>query len=109
MASSASEMAKSLTLAIWHVQAGLEGAAEEWDSAARVGIWMQVNPHVILSSTVGMGLSRMERVGREGIEPSWVAPGDFKSHTGMKWPYRLLHTITAAQRTGDFTVGIFEP
>ena len=32
-------------------------------------------------------------VGREGIEPSWVAPGDFKSHSGVNWLIRPLHTI----------------
>ena len=44
-----------------------------------------------------------EGVGREGIEPSWVAPGDFKSHIDAKCLYRPIHGAAALQRTGDIT------
>jgi hypothetical protein len=44
-------------------------------------VWPYCSIHLIkrcLLRTLDGGMSQ-EEVGREGIEPSWVAPGDFKS------------------------------
>jgi hypothetical protein len=51
----------------------------------------------------GDGPLKRDEVGREGIEPSWVAPGDFKSPASTVSPVEPSEAILPVIGQGDYT------